>query len=829
MSDSGKKSGDEERKGWGPRSAFWWPWAWEEFPPTARAYTGPLPRVAAPVASNLPTVLEEGGPSGAFRYASGEECWPRDGDGNAERRPGARLAFLDVEKAEEAAKAAEAAEAATLKLAADNLKEAEAAAAKQKAELEKSRRAGILPRSWDFQFMTGRAAPKTPNDAYTVFCAIALSNARQFIEAAWCELLVYQHQLIAAVACLVVSRAHPAGQVRFFSPTPIEKSAGWDGMEDMGAFRQLLDGAARVCVFNDHEFFGMLRASPNDVTDLNTACPWASFERISENATTDRNPFRPKPDDPYFHIMSADLPHPVPRREEAEEITIPDIVIPPDPDWTPTKPLKENVARASGVGLAGASSYNSEDTQADIERYLASKRWRSDLADVEKPAPPYLRDGEMIYWMFKCFSITADADLEGLSFADIIAWNHHQPWWTKTETLKAAWGKRTELMDFARRHCRPAHPNGPTTRSIVGQMQYTSWAQHKRWGAIQSALEWEVRSLADLMTAIYVKTEYLVCFLKKWNGKMRRYEDKWMRARITLCTPSVLKANHSHGEAPPNVETPKTNRGWPGRDLKMNNEGGGQWGRTPIVAKTRWADDTPPNPKPPQKLQPPQRGPSATPQLKSQWDDAKGRRPMMVPRSQMAAQTRWADDDGPPASKPPAADSKSHSTKQPAKSTITTRDSLPPASSKPGSAAPKSLAPVAAPKSVSATAAPPKNMAAAAPKSLAPVAAPKSVSAAAAPPKNMAAAAVPRKGGAEGSAADLKQSEADRKSAYFSQPPNEPTPPIPPSSADAPATASGASTTPNPRAAYRARMAAAMRESSGSGPTATPRPAARRG
>ena len=423
--------------------------------------------------------------------------------------------------------------------------------------------------SWDLQHQpVGAGVPL--DESYNVVCSIALFNARRYVDEAWCELILYQHQLIAMVGCLVIDRQHPAGRVRFFAPDPrtvkipaaaatttvkntAPAVADVTEVEDMMQFRRLLDGAARVYCFNDHEFFGMLRGSLDDVLDLPSSCPWASHEAISQIGAD--NPLRPASDDPFADIMNAELPHPVPQRDEAEEITIPDVVIPPDPTWTPRNPPKEAAVgvpkETAGGGPAGASSYNTGDSQADVARYLASERWRS-AKSVHKPTPPYLRDGEMIYWMFKCFCITADAEIEGASLLDMVGWNAHQSWWQATNPRLTAGGRKAKFFgtsDFARRHFRGTPPR------LVGQMQYSSWAQNKRWSDVQASLEWELRSLADLATALYVHKVPVLAQVTKFNVRERRYEERWINATMNVCTPSVLQITHSKGESPPGHES----------------------------------------------------------------------------------------------------------------------------------------------------------------------------------------------------------------------------------------------------------------------------------
>jgi hypothetical protein len=417
--------------------------------------------------------------------------------------------------------------------------------------------------SWDFQYQPKNSAGSSgdPLDAYNVVCTIALANLKRFIDDAWCELLVYQHQLIAMVGCLIIDRKHPRGTMRFFAPSSSVDVKGGRPIEDMMAFRSLMNGAARIYSFSDHEFFGRLRCSPDDVTDLRTGCPWAPFDAVDDSNVLRSNPLRPHQDDPYVDKMNADLPHPVPQREEAEEITIPDIVLPPDTDWPDAKPRPTATpAMSTTASSQGSSSYNTGDSAADIAQYLASERWRG-AKTVHKPSPPYLRDGEMIYWMLKSFSITADAELKGITLTDLLAWNSHQSWWCPgNKVVSAAGGRQTKsvkratsagVVDFAR----SGYKGLASGNRIVGQMQFTGWAQHKRWADIQSSLEWELRTLADLMTVLYAHRLPLLALVEKWNQRQRKHERKWLSASVSICTPSVLQRTHGKAEPPPNADS----------------------------------------------------------------------------------------------------------------------------------------------------------------------------------------------------------------------------------------------------------------------------------
>jgi hypothetical protein len=86
---------------------------------------------------------------------------------------------------------------------------------------------------------------------------------------------------------------------------------------------------------------------------------------------------------------------------------------------------------------------------------------------------------------------------------------------------------------------------------LVTQRQYGAWARFGRWADVQAALEWEVRVLADLMTAFYVHRFPLLAQLTKWNKKDHRFQTKWYTATVGVCTPSVLALTHTLATPPP--------------------------------------------------------------------------------------------------------------------------------------------------------------------------------------------------------------------------------------------------------------------------------------
>jgi hypothetical protein len=94
------------------------------------------------------------------------------------------------------------------------------------AHLRPNSRSRLTKRPLPFEPLSAqeRDEAKRNPDVYSVVCAVAPANARHASEYGYeglsCDMMYYQSQNIAAVACLVISAQHPLGICRFFAPHP---------------------------------------------------------------------------------------------------------------------------------------------------------------------------------------------------------------------------------------------------------------------------------------------------------------------------------------------------------------------------------------------------------------------------------------------------------------------------------------------------------------------------------------------------------------------------------------------------------------------------------
>lgn len=319
--------------------------------------------------------------------------------------------------------------------------------------------------------------------------------------------------------------------------------------EEVGTFQQLaelLDGANLIYSLNNDRFFGLLRAAPSDVTNLQNYT-WAPHTDIDDPKVAKTNPFIPQPTDPYYSSMSPYLPFNIPERDEVEGITRPSIKLPPDPFWknnstrstTTTTPQRPGTPGTPGTPStptserdfsqgSGASEYNAGDTKEDIQRFLSSQRWMGS-STAPKSSSIYFRESRMIHWLFKAMSICSDFKLDELPLSDLVLWNRRQPWWNLPS------------VQYARLHSRRSQLSDEEMRLLGDQKRYTQWHWEKKWDLIKNQLEYEVRLTADLLTILHYHQLPLICHVRRWNKKDHKYVMRWEMLSIRTATPSILR------------------------------------------------------------------------------------------------------------------------------------------------------------------------------------------------------------------------------------------------------------------------------------------------
>jgi hypothetical protein len=426
--------------------------------------------------------------------------------------------------------------------------------------------AGASGITWDYQYLYPKEKEGNVG-CYNVITALAVGNAQaSYGPDTWCALLAYQSQLVERVVCFVISQDHPEGEVRFFSPNSAPHArhkAGLQG-QDFTALRSLLDGASRIYCFDEHMLYGRLRASPLDIVDLKqieTDAPVNSMDRRSL-----KNPLIPLPTDPFSNSMSLDIPLIIPEEEDAEEVTRPRNPLPPDPDWKPIVAEKKSAPVPTvkkEASASGASSYNLNDTTEQIAEYEGSERWIG-TPNLIKRAAPYFHESQMIFWQLKTFSLVEDLTLSECALSDMIEWNAHQTWWNPNSIYESKEGKTKGRgraitpgrapVDFARQgygraalFAKGGDGWGPADCSgqVLGQLNYTELVKKKKWDELDAALEWEIRSLADLMTAVHVHKLPITAFVERFNSRTQRYTKTWKRCVFSFCSCSLLSGSQA--------------------------------------------------------------------------------------------------------------------------------------------------------------------------------------------------------------------------------------------------------------------------------------------
>jgi hypothetical protein len=333
--------------------------------------------------------------------------------------------------------------------------------------------------------------------------------------------------------------------------------------EDVAGFEELaklLDGANLIYCWNQHQLYGLLRANPGDVTDL-SSYRWAPCADI-HNPTLP-NPLRPRPADPYFHLMNdgsgiadgSGVAALQPRRGEVEAITRPTIDLPPDHHWTPTKKMEKKEKEEDGVGAfsqeSGASEYNADDTKEDIAQYLSSKRWSGSGSKSAEPEGPYFRDSRMIHWQFKTISVCGDINQDEMSIQDIRACNRHVKWWD--------WPS----VHYARNH---GNKKGSELDVQMGQQGfYTIQFCKRRFDVIHETLEREVRFVADVLTMLHHHQLPLTVHCKRWNRSRKQYQWRWELVAVRFSTPAMLTVSSSVTYDPNKPNEPLPSRKKPGK------------------------------------------------------------------------------------------------------------------------------------------------------------------------------------------------------------------------------------------------------------------------
>jgi hypothetical protein len=302
---------------------------------------------------------------------------------------------------------------------------------------------------------------------------------------------------------------------------------------EIGNFQELaalLDGANMIYAWNTNQLFGLLRATPAEVTDLNSYT-WAPHTDINDSKFQSINPLRPKAKDPYYEIMNPDKPFIVPTIDEVEGITFPTNQLPADPDWiTPTPLARQTSNSFANKGAPGTSYYNIDDTKEEIAKYLNSKRWLGG-STVKSPSI-YFRDARMMYWMFKSVSICGDLATQDLTLADVRTHNKHTTWWNDP------------LVYFARSNTsfkKDEKKDKDRMDLIVTQSQYTYMHSQKQWSKLKEALEWEVRTVADLFTILHYHKLPLIAFVKWFSKKDGRNVFDWKLLSVRVSTLSLLE------------------------------------------------------------------------------------------------------------------------------------------------------------------------------------------------------------------------------------------------------------------------------------------------
>jgi hypothetical protein len=224
-------------------------------------------------------------------------------------------------------------------------------------------------------------------------------------------------------------------------------------------------------------------------------------------------------------------------------------MLPPDPDWTvieTTTKTDDEKLHGAGTGSAGAAAYNQQDSAEDIADYESSARWFGAVG-MHKPATSYFRESQMVFWQMKTFSLADDLELSSCTLSDVVEWNVDQVWFkpTASDSKDRAITPGRAPVDFARRNYSATIPDdaefGPANgHTVLGQLDYTELVDKNRWSELHAALEYELRSLADVLTAVHVHRLPLTALVERFNKKIMRFDKKWMAASVSVCTPTIL-------------------------------------------------------------------------------------------------------------------------------------------------------------------------------------------------------------------------------------------------------------------------------------------------
>jgi hypothetical protein len=460
-----------------------------------------------------------------------------------------------------------------------------------------------LKNAWDFQYKSSKSHNANTNsnadadsnnntnnecdEDYNVIIAVATANTQpSYDETIWCSSLVYQTEAIACVACFVISKQHPQGVVKYFDPLV-------DG--SFLALQTLLDNAGRIYCFDDQQIYGRLRANPTDITTLPQLNPVVR----PMNHTMTQNPFKPLLTDAFQQAMSfndKNDPLTPPSIADTESVTRPRIPLLPDNQW-----INQNGSKNDGDGNQSMFDNEKNEKEKDktendeeVAAYESVPRWKgichhysqlkqeiindtsatesekldklNELTDrfpekilIDKTNPPYFSDYQMTFWKLKTFSLIKDLEINDCTFYDLIQWNRQQQWWSNPQN-----GSESSETHFARNNFsglkelkdlkdlqdlqdleKQKEKQKQKEKHILGSLQYTDLFVNQKHSELKSQLEWEVRCLTDVLTAIHAKKESIIVHSRKFTKKINRYESKWESLTVSYLTPSMAAIRRS--------------------------------------------------------------------------------------------------------------------------------------------------------------------------------------------------------------------------------------------------------------------------------------------